>query len=93
MYVHILKVLRSKLDPYAQHCVFVSYSNFQKGYRCYCPQTHKLHISLDVSFREMNPYYLASDLGSPLQGGMCMKKVSFAILFLIKVRVMVFLCS
>ena len=68
VYVHIPKVLRNKLDPCAQHCVFIGYSDFQKGYRCYCPQTRKLHVSLDVSFRETTPYYLAVGLGSPLQG-------------------------
>jgi hypothetical protein len=68
VYVHIPKVLRSKLDPCAQRCVFVGYSDFQKGYHCYCPQTNKLHVSIDVSFHETNPYYLAGNLGSPLQG-------------------------
>jgi len=68
VYVHIPKVLRSKLDPCAQRCVFVGYSDFQKGYRCYCPHTRKLYVSVDVSFRETTPYYLAGDFGSPLQG-------------------------
>jgi len=68
VFVHIPKVLRIKLDPCAQRCVFVGYSDFQKGYHCYCPQTHKLHVSLDVSFHETNPYYLAGNLGSPFQG-------------------------
>jgi hypothetical protein len=74
VYVHIPKFLRSKLDPCAQRCVFVGYSDFQKGYRCYCPHTHKLHVSVDVSFRETTPYYLAGDFGSPLQGRRCMTK-------------------
>ena len=88
VYVHIPKVLHSKLDPCAQRCVFVGYSDFQKGYRCYCPQTHKLHVSLDVSFHETTPYYLADKLGSPFQGRMCVKKEIYAKLFLINVRVM-----
>jgi len=67
VYIHIPKVLPNKLDPCAQCCVFIGYSNFQKGYRCYCPQTRKLHVSLDFSFRETTPYYLVVDLGSPLQ--------------------------
>jgi hypothetical protein len=46
----------------------VGYFDFQKGYRCYCPHTRKLHVSVDVSFRETTPYYLAGDFGSPLQG-------------------------
>ena len=68
VYVHTPKVLHSKLDPYAQWCVFVGYSDFQKGYRCCCPHTRKLHVSIDVSFRETTPYYLAGDFGSPLKG-------------------------
>ena len=50
VYVHIPKVLRSKLDPCAKRCVFVGYSEFQKGYRCYDPHHQKLHVTLDASF-------------------------------------------
>ena len=57
VYVHIPKILRNKLDPCAKRCVFVGYSEFQKGYRCYDPQTRKLHVTLDASFRELEPYY------------------------------------
>ena len=39
VYVHIPKILRNKLDPCAKRCVFVGYSEFQKGYRFYDPQT------------------------------------------------------
>ena len=51
IYIHIPKILRNKLNPYAKRCVFVGYSKFQKGYRCYDPQTRKLHVTLDASFR------------------------------------------
>jgi hypothetical protein len=37
--------------------VFVGYSDLQKGYRCYDPQSKKLHVTMDVSFRESEPYY------------------------------------
>ena len=57
VYVHILKILRNKLDPCAKRCVFVGYYEFQKGYRCYDPGTRKLHETLDASFRELEPYY------------------------------------
>ena len=56
-YVHIPKVLRTKLDPCATRCVFVGYSDLQKGYRCYDPHTKKLHVTLDVSFYETEPFY------------------------------------
>lgn len=56
-FVHVPKVLRTKLDPCAANCVFVGYSEFQKGYRCYDPKTQKLHVTLDVSFHESEPYY------------------------------------
>ena len=68
VYVHIPKVLRSKLDPCANRCVFVGYSEFQKGYRCYNPHHRKLHVTLDASFRESEPYYSGGVPGSSLQG-------------------------
>ena len=51
VYVHIPKILRNKLDPCEKRCVFVGYSEFHKGYRCYDPQTRKLHVTLDAYFR------------------------------------------
>lgn len=56
-YVHVLKLQRSKLDPRARKYIFVGYAEFQKGYRCYDPLTNTVHTSLDVSFREFEPYY------------------------------------
>ena len=68
VYVHIPKILRNKLDPCAKRCVFVGYSEFQKGYRCYDPQTRKLHVTLDASFRELEPYYFGGVSKNSLQG-------------------------
>uniref|UniRef100_A0A6N2KJR5 Reverse transcriptase Ty1/copia-type domain-containing protein n=1 Tax=Salix viminalis TaxID=40686 RepID=A0A6N2KJR5_SALVM len=68
VYVYIPKVLRNKLDPCAKKCVFVGYSEFQKGYRCYDPLHPKLHVTLDTSFHEMEPYYSGGASGSSLQG-------------------------
>ena len=68
IYVHIPKILRSKLDPCAKQCVFVGYLEFQKGYRCYDLHHRKLHMTLDASFHESKPYYSEGVSGSSLQG-------------------------
>lgn len=49
-------------------CFFVAYAEFQKGYQCYDPPTDKIYVSLDVSFREFEPYYSGGVLASSLQG-------------------------
>jgi transposase InsO family protein len=48
------------LRPYMSHklhfrskkCVFIGYSNIQKGYRCFDPQTNRVYISRQVLFDE-----------------------------------------
>ena len=37
--------------------MFIGYSLEQKGYRCYNPLTHKLRVSRDVVFHEMNSMF------------------------------------
>jgi hypothetical protein len=49
-----------KLDPRAVKCVFVGYSATQKGYVYWSPVKRRLFVSMDVTFRELEPYY--SDL-------------------------------
>ena len=46
-----------KLDPRAVKCVFVGYSATQKGYVCWSPIERRLFVSMDVHFREFEPYY------------------------------------
>ena len=40
-YVHVPKKKRSKLDAKAKKCILVSYSDEQKGYKCYNPEPNK----------------------------------------------------
>ena len=46
-----------KLDPHAVKCVFVGYASNQKGYKCWDPIGKRLFVSMDVTFREFEPYY------------------------------------
>jgi len=46
-----------KLDPQAVKCIFVGYSSTQKGYKYWDPIGKRLFISMDVTFREEEPYY------------------------------------
>ena len=48
----------SKLDPRSFKCVFVGYSNTQKGYKCYHPPTRRFLISMDVTFQEDEIYFV-----------------------------------
>lgn len=57
VYTHIPNALRGKLDQCARRCVFVGYSEFQKGYWCYDPQNKKLYVTPNTYFRESEPYY------------------------------------
>jgi len=53
-----------KLDSRAVKCVFVGYSATQKGYVCWSPVERRLFVSMDVTFRESEPYY-SSEVMSP----------------------------
>src|SRR5664279_4205956 len=53
-----------KLDPRAVKCIFVGYSATQKGYVCWSPMEMRLFVSIDVTFREHEPYY-SSQVTSP----------------------------
>jgi len=56
-FVHDYRNDIRKLDPRAVKCVFVGYSSTKKGYCCWCPSEHRFFISMDVTFREYEPYY------------------------------------
>ena len=40
-YEHIPKMLRPKLDPRVEKCVFVGYTPNKKGYKCFNPLTKR----------------------------------------------------
>ena len=40
----------NKLEPRSRFCYFLSYGETQKGYQCYDPVSHRLHISRNVVF-------------------------------------------
>ena len=46
----------SKLDPKSLKCIFLGYSQVQKGYQCYCPSLHKYLVSIDVTFLKNGPF-------------------------------------
>lgn len=48
----------SKFHPRPVKCVFIGYSNSQKGYKCYDPITKHLFVSRDVTFAEHEPYFI-----------------------------------
>ena len=48
----------SKLDTKSLKCIFLGYSQVQKGYRCYCPSLHRYMVSANVTFIENTPFSL-----------------------------------
>jgi hypothetical protein len=46
-----------KLDARALKCIFVGYSGKKKGYKCWCPSERRMFVSMDVVFREHEPFY------------------------------------
>jgi len=61
VFVHIPKENRTKFDPCVEKCVFVGYATHQKGYRCYNPITHRIHVIMDCDFLE-SEYFFNSQL-------------------------------
>jgi transposase InsO family protein len=64
-FVHDYRNSIGKLDPRAIKCIFVGYSPTQKGYRCWSPTEKCFFLSMDVTFREKEPYYISSNKITP----------------------------
>jgi transposase InsO family protein len=61
-YVHVQKKFRSKIEPYAEKCVFLGFGSHQKGYKCYNPKTHKFYTTMDVTFIENKSYFMDTQI-------------------------------
>ena len=58
----ILSPGQDKLFAKATKCIFLGYSQLQKGYRCYSPDTHRYFLSADVTFFEDSSFFSSSNL-------------------------------
>ncbi|XP_073031147.1 uncharacterized protein [Primulina eburnea] len=65
-FVHVSTTHRDKLDPRAVKCIFLRYSQTQKGYKCYDFLSKKLYVTGDVYFAEQIPYFVAPSQGKKL---------------------------
>ncbi|KAK8918587.1 hypothetical protein KSP39_PZI021501 [Platanthera zijinensis] len=70
-YVHSLGPTTDKLVPRASKCMFLGYSRTQKGYLCYSPTTDKVIVSVNVTFRENQPFYYSSSNSAPFTSIPC----------------------
>ena len=52
IYIHVLKVKRTKLEPSGKKGTFVGYSESSKAYKIYILGSKQIEVSRDVSFEE-----------------------------------------
>ena len=50
-----------KLDSRVIRCIFVGYTDLQKGYRCYDSNVKKMYVTRDVHFHENIPFFSQSE--------------------------------
>ena len=73
-YAHVHSHLRDKLDLHALKCVFLSYSNSQKSYKCFHPPSGKYYASVDVQLNERESYFSKDVDMVSLEGGINRKE-------------------
>ena len=59
-FVHILTYVQDKLLTKVTKYVFLGYSHFQRGYRCYSPDINRYFISVNVTFFEDSSFSFVS---------------------------------
>ena len=65
-FVRDVRLHVSKLDPKSLKCIFLGYSQVQKGYRCYFSGLRKYLVSVDATFLENTSF--SQDLIHTSQG-------------------------
>uniref|UniRef100_A0A2N9HWF1 Reverse transcriptase Ty1/copia-type domain-containing protein n=1 Tax=Fagus sylvatica TaxID=28930 RepID=A0A2N9HWF1_FAGSY len=63
-YVLLPKTEYSKLDAKSVKCIFLGYSETQKGYRCYDWEAKKVRVSRNVIFFENTSFFPNSDMST-----------------------------
>ena len=61
-FVHVYDHNRTKLDPKSHKCIFIGYSNTQKGYKCYSPISKRVYNTMDVTFFEHQSFFPKSGI-------------------------------
>ena len=60
-FVQILTPEQDKLSAKATKCVFLDYSQLQRGYRCYSTGTNQYFISVDVTFFKGSSFFSSKE--------------------------------
>ena len=67
-FVQVHSHLRDELDSRALKCVFLSYSNSKKDYKCLYTPSGKYYVFMDVKFNKRESYFSKDVDMVPLQG-------------------------
>lgn len=52
-FIHNVSPQITKLDPKSFKCIFLGYSEYQDGYRCFAPNLGQYTVAIDVTFHEI----------------------------------------